>query len=70
MSSDRIVDLARSLKLPGLAEAYRHQINLPASLHLSFDERILQLLLAEELTRTDKRRWRIGQGGDAVGSAV
>lgn len=61
MSSERIVDLARSLKLAGLAEAYRHQIGQPASLAQAFDERLTQLLLAEELARSDNRRLRLQQ---------
>jgi len=59
MTTERIMDLARSLKLGGFAEAYRHQSNQPASLSLSFDERVTQLLLAEELTRKDNRRFRL-----------
>lgn len=59
MSSERIAELARSLKLGGFAEAYRHQESQPASMALSFDERLVQLLVAEELTRADNRRLRL-----------
>ena len=59
MINERIVDLARSLKLTAFAEAYRHQCATPAASRLGFDERMTQLLLAEELARADGRRLRL-----------
>lgn len=59
MSAERVIDLARSLKLVAFGEAYRHQCATPASLQLAFDERIMQLLLAEEHSRLDGRRARL-----------
>lgn len=59
MTSERLIDLARSLKLAAFAEAYRNQCSTPATLQLGFEERSVQLLLAEEHARADSRRMRL-----------
>ncbi len=57
--SERIIDLAKSLRLHGFAEASRHQFSTPAARELDFESRCHQLLMAEEMSRSDSRRRRL-----------
>lgn len=59
MTNQRIIDLARTLKLGAFAEAYLHQCATPSALQLGFEERVTQLLLGEELARADAKRLRL-----------
>lgn len=55
MLTENLIDQMNTLKLSGLAEAFREQISQPNHANLSFEDRLGLLLDREILTRENKR---------------
>jgi DNA replication protein DnaC len=56
---EQTYDLAKSLRLHGMAEGYRHQALSSVSRDVDFETRFFQLLQAEDLARSDSKRHRL-----------
>ncbi|HZS05912.1 MAG TPA: IS21-like element helper ATPase IstB [Blastocatellia bacterium] len=61
MLNQPTLDTLRSLKLPGMAEAYARQLEQPETQRLSFDERLALLVDRERTWRESRRQRRLLQ---------
>ena len=59
MLNNQTVQILREMRLPGMAEAYAHQLQTPHLSELSFDERFGMLIDAEYMARQNNRLARL-----------